>query len=281
MLYPNRNQGVSVHLPKWADTVGWASREPRVLDSMKTGYPRFFVARVVHRLAMRLLGIRHLREGHPLKSEQSDVETICGELAMVLDTPRHARMCRSVLTEWRAALNGGTAGVDIGVYTVTWDGNITPVDQENIHDHDEPPRRIDDEDIILVSYPAELALDAKAFWQHTGSGISSRRATHWLENAPFLSSTPPVPKPLPPPAEAVERLEQAKEQLKYRIATGQSSDTLAVSPSDVFLFPTGMSAIAETTAAIKTLRQPTPSSAYRVAVFGYAPSPSFSSTVTH
>ncbi len=271
MLYPNRNQGVSVHLPKWADTVGWASREPRVLDSMKTGYPRFFVARVVHRLAMRLLEIRHSQEGHPIKSEQSGIETIYGELAMVLDTRRHGSMCRSILTEWSAIRDGGTPAVDIGVFTVTWDGKITAVDQENIPDCVDSPRRVGDEDIVLVSYPAELALDAKAFWQHTGFGISSRRATHWLESAPFLSSTPLVPRLLPSPAEAAQRVELAREQLKHRIATGQSSDPLAVSPSDVFLFPTGMSAIAETTAAIKTLRQPTPSSPYRVAVFGSAP----------
>ena len=281
MLYPNRNQGVSVHLPKWADTVGWASREPRVLDSMKTGYPRFFVARVVHRLAMRLLEIRHSGEGPPIKSERSGVETICGQLAMVLDTRRHGRMCHSILTEWSSVRDAGTPAVDIGVYTVTWDGKITAVDQENISDHADSPRRIGDEDIVLVSYPAELALDAKAFWQHTGFGISSRRATHWLESAPFLSSTPSIPRPLLSPAEAAQRVELAKDKLKHRIATGQSSDNLAVSPSDVFLFPTGMSAIAETTAAIKTIRQPTSSSPYRVAVFGFDPLPSFSSTTTH
>ena len=239
---------------------------------MKTGYPRFFVARVIHRLAMRLLGIRHSRDGHPVNSEQSGGETIGGELAMVLDTRRHARMCRSILTEWSVVRNGGTPADAIGVYVVTWDGKVTAVDQENIPNQLDPPRRIGDEDIVLVSYPAELALDAKAFWQHTGFGISSRRATHWLESAPFLSSTPSAPRPLPSPAEAAQRVELAKEQLKHRIATGQSSEALAVSPSDVFLFPTGMSAIAETTAAIQTLRQPTPSSPYRVAVFGSAPS---------
>ncbi|KAK0610666.1 pyridoxal phosphate-dependent transferase [Bombardia bombarda] len=53
-LPPKDQHAVGVHLPKWADTVGWASREPRVVEAMTTGYPRFFIPRVVDQLAERL-----------------------------------------------------------------------------------------------------------------------------------------------------------------------------------------------------------------------------------
>ncbi|KAK3290952.1 putative cystathionine gamma-synthase/beta-lyase [Chaetomium fimeti] len=211
------NLGVSVHLPKWADTVGWASREPRVLDVMKTGYPRFFVPRVVHQLAMRLL-----------VGQQSDTAFandigIHGDgeerLATLLNSAQHGRECRKVLPEWSKERMTNTKAAHIGVYAVTWDGKVSPVQEADNPDGNEPTRETGEEDIILATYPAELALEAKSFWQHT-----------------------------------------ARAALKDRIATGQSSPAhnLHVAPSDVFLFPTGMSAIAAIATAIKSLRPPTP-----------------------
>lgn len=266
IVRPNNIQGVSVHLPKWADTVGWASREPRVLDAMTTGYPRFFVARVVHKLAMRLLEIHNAREG-TVDGEDAGVGTSGGRLAMLLDTVRHADMCRRMLEEWCLVRTEGERIVDIGVYNVTWDGKITTVGSGEKLTQGGSARKIGDEDIVLLSFPVELALDAKSLWQHTGFGISSRRATHWLDNAPFLSTATPQ-NSLSPPPDAAQRVGQAKADIKERLATGNSSSTLTVSPSDVFLCPTGMTAIAETADAIKSLRQHTPDSPYRVAVFG-------------
>jgi hypothetical protein len=34
---------ISVSLPKWADNVGYEEGEARVIDTMQTGYPRFFI----------------------------------------------------------------------------------------------------------------------------------------------------------------------------------------------------------------------------------------------
>ena len=34
---------ISVSLPKWEDNVGYEEGDPRVLDKMETGYPRFFI----------------------------------------------------------------------------------------------------------------------------------------------------------------------------------------------------------------------------------------------
>jgi cystathionine gamma-synthase len=262
-------QGVSVHLPKWADTVGWASREPRVLNAMKTGYPRFFIPRVVDRLAMQLLDAQQRRAG-----ETGDGEKGAGtKLAIVLDSVGHAQTCRKTLPAWNDPASERFCPADIGVYIVSWEGRITPVEAvDGVPGDGDIESAVADgnEDVVLVTYPAELAAEAKVFWQHTGYGISSRRATHWLEHAPFLSTASPDPGSMPSPAEIARQAEQARSTLKSRIAAGQSSaaDNLEVSPSDVFLFPTGMTAIAEIAAAIKSLRRATPDNPYRVAVFG-------------
>lgn len=39
---PDSPHAVSVCLPRWADVIGYEQREPRVIEAMKTGYPRFF-----------------------------------------------------------------------------------------------------------------------------------------------------------------------------------------------------------------------------------------------
>lgn len=251
--------------------MGWASRESRVLEAMKTGYPRFFVSRVVDRLAMRLLEIYQSCTASSGDNGVSGVEGNGQRLAMLLVSVRHARLCRKAFPEWNLAQTATSS--DIGVYLVTWDGRITPVDES---DEVDPRAPVGQEDIVLVSYPAELATEAKAFWQHTGFGISSRRATHWLEHAPFLSAGL---KPMPSPPHMARLVKNAREVLKQRIATGYSapSSNLHVSPSDVFLFSTGMTAINETADAIKSLRPSTPSCPNRVAVFGsvFPPLPPF------
>jgi cystathionine gamma-synthase len=39
---PDSPHAVSVCLPTWADIIGYEDKEPRVVDKMRTGYPRFF-----------------------------------------------------------------------------------------------------------------------------------------------------------------------------------------------------------------------------------------------
>lgn len=270
-------QGVSVHLPKWADTVGWATREPRVLKEMRTGYPRFFIPRVADRLAMQLLG---LHEPETASAQEISGGKSRAKLGLVLSTLRYAQLCRQALCAWNPRQDQ-ISPADMGVYIVGWEGQITAVKENgDLPKHLETvsSEAIGTEDIFLVSYPAELALEAKAFWQHTGFGISSRRATHWLRNAPFLAG-----KTVSPSVDSVEarsKVEWASSQLKRRIAVGQAaqSDGITLAEDDVFLYQAGMTAIVEMAATIKSLRPPSPDSTYRVAVFGlvFAQSPSLS-----
>ncbi|KAL2163831.1 hypothetical protein VTH06DRAFT_5890 [Thermothelomyces fergusii] len=258
-LPPGNPHGVSVHLPKWADTVGWASRETRVLEVMKTGYPRFFVPRVVDRLAARLLE----RQKEALGDGRGEKQ------AILLNSVRHARFCREAFPRLSPQPERAKPP-EIGVFVVTWEGQITPIPQEGVGDAPQRTQTVGEEDILLVTFPADLYLAAKAFWQHTGFGISSRRATYWLENAPFLVPAA-APKALTSPAERARQLGEGLDALKKWIAAGHSSpaDNLHVSASDVFLFPTGMTAIAQTATAIKSLLPVDSPSPPRVAVFGF------------
>ncbi|MEX1010114.1 MAG: PLP-dependent transferase, partial [Chthoniobacterales bacterium] len=45
---------VSVCLPTWADIIGYEEKEPRVLDTMRTGYPRFFFHPLINQVRAAL-----------------------------------------------------------------------------------------------------------------------------------------------------------------------------------------------------------------------------------
>ncbi|KAK4136061.1 PLP-dependent transferase [Trichocladium antarcticum] len=266
-LPPGDPHGISVHLPKWADTVGWAAREARVVDAMKTGYPRFFIPRVVDQLVARLLRICGRRAG---LGQGSDGGKPGGKLGLLFATRRHATICRRTLLSKPDAQPGK---LDIGRYAISWDGKITMLagpGQDAGTEQPEPSASVGQECIYLVSYPPELGARAKSFWQHTGFGISSRRATYWLERAPFLSEGV-VPEPRLSSTELSLQVDQAKAEIKRRIATGHSapSEGFVVSDDDVFLFHTGMTAMAEAVDAVKALHPPTSDSPPRLAVFGF------------
>jgi cystathionine gamma-synthase len=47
---PDSVHAVSVCLPNWADVIGYEEKEARVIDRMRTGYPRFFFHPLVHKV---------------------------------------------------------------------------------------------------------------------------------------------------------------------------------------------------------------------------------------
>ncbi len=54
MPIPSSPHAVSVCLPTWADVVGYEEKEPRVIDRMQTGYPRFFLHPLVEEVCREL-----------------------------------------------------------------------------------------------------------------------------------------------------------------------------------------------------------------------------------
>lgn len=75
---PDSLHAVSVCLPRWADIIGYEGKEPRVIDRMRTGYPRFFF----HPLVQKLRGTLDPKPGRdvlPFACEQAARE--CAALA--------------------------------------------------------------------------------------------------------------------------------------------------------------------------------------------------------
>ncbi|EAA27843.1 PLP-dependent transferase [Neurospora crassa] len=282
-LPPGNPHGISVHLPTWEDTLGWAKRDPRVVDTMKTGYPRFFIPRVVERLADRLL--EHFTQIHSHSDSGFDLKN---KHALIVSTGHHALMCRHFFRQKFDPASDQK--VTFPILIAHWDGTISAVRE---HEHDlptikaqpppPPPPPLGQEDIFLVPYPTNMFPFAKSFWQHTGFGISSRRATYWMDSAPFFfQSTPPTstssdhqPNPPTPTPFDESTTTTALSLLRTRLAKSYSSlPSAPVSPSDIFLYPTGMSSTAALSTAIKSLvlSTSTPSDPPRipsVALFGF------------
>jgi cystathionine gamma-synthase len=51
---PDSPHAVSVCLPTWPDIIGYEEKEPRVLDQMRTGYPRFFFHPLINQVRTAL-----------------------------------------------------------------------------------------------------------------------------------------------------------------------------------------------------------------------------------
>ncbi|KAF5602631.1 cystathionine beta-lyase [Fusarium subglutinans] len=225
-LPPGDKHGVSVYIPTWEDTEVWGRRDPELIAQLKTGYPRFFVPLVVNELAERLLTWTSGLPWRLLETEfrnglrQSLKEP--GRSAMLITARHHAKDLQGYLEK---QLTRAFA------FVVDFDGNIRPVKKSE--------NRSDLNEISVVVYPPRGAKEAKAFWQHTGFGISSRRATYWLENAPFINRGRELPEAILPIQEAKE----AKVAIQQRIADSFGTEDNKLKKSDVLLYPTGMSAI--------------------------------------
>ncbi|KAI8722522.1 hypothetical protein NCS52_00396200 [Fusarium sp. LHS14.1] len=174
-LPPGDKHAVSVYLPTWKDTLAWAQRNPELLAQMKTGYPRFFVPLIVRELSERLLEwtASRIPEDETTKELRS-LLTETGRSAMLFPAFHLADMGKKYLQ-----LHTERA---VAVVQIAFDGSICTPDAVPLE-----ASGFSAGDICAVVHPRELAVEAKAFWQHTGYGVSTRRATYWLEHAPFLN----------------------------------------------------------------------------------------------
>jgi cystathionine gamma-synthase len=236
-----------VYIPTWKDTVAWARREPDLISQLKTGYPRFFVPLVVGQLAEQLLQRTSSESASDeLPPELRVLLAEPGRSTMLLPAGHHARMCEEYLNTQD---KGQT-------FVLQADFN------KGVRFAKDLTKKCTLDEIYAVVYPRGLAVEAKAFWQHTGFGISSRRATYWLENAPFLNHTSRAYTGHLPDEEASE----SKLEVQKRIADLFSTDTDRLDVDDVFLYPSGMSSISHTADTIRHLNT---NGKATVAIFGY------------
>lgn len=222
--------------------MAWAQRHPEFLAKLRTAYPRFFIARVVLDLAAEILKHTAISFSEP-------------QLAILTAAYRAAESCRTYFAK---------VGIsDSRIICVRFSGEITVVEKGYI-----PLDNTPDKQIYAVTYPESRAPEGKAFWQHTGAGITTRTAVYWLEHAPFLENRQVYAEKCP----AVLPLEDGDEAMitiRQRIADSVSSPSLTISVDNVTLYPTGMSAISNTSLSIRNLYH-RPDGIHRVAVFGYS-----------
>lgn len=233
-LPPGDPHGVSVSLPRWEDTVGWAKRDKRVIERMTTGYPRFFVPLIVRELASNI--IRATLSG---SYESLDIPF----------SPDHADKLDALLVPTRFMsiechdyLQSYAPDDDFQTVALTMEGIRSA---ENYHEISGNGTA----QVYAVIFRGSTSEgEAKAFWQHTGFGISSRCASYWLSNAPCLKDSSRVPDELP----QERAVSEAQSGVRKRVAGLLSSPAIGVTERDVWLFHTGMSAITHSAYALSS-----------------------------
>ncbi|RDW67926.1 putative o-succinylhomoserine (thiol)-lyase [Coleophoma cylindrospora] len=136
----------SVSLPTWRDNVAYEEGQERVLSKMVTGYPRFFIHKLIVAFAEDIVK----RYGSQ------------GQQAMLFPSTKCARRCAKFIISRDSSIDAAA----ISVLDLVLD---TAVDTPEILRKISPT-------ISAVLFPGELFPYAKQYWQHSGDGVSSRRA---------------------------------------------------------------------------------------------------------
>ncbi|KAK6352696.1 hypothetical protein TWF730_009508 [Orbilia blumenaviensis] len=283
----NTEHAISVSLPTWRSNVGYEENEKWVVSKMRSGYPRFFI--------------------HPeivaLEQSISDIYGRAQERCMMFPSAAIATACQSFIVQRLQSPKDGLKTADHNIRII----HLTSISWRESTLH---PRA----DVWVVFLPDLLYPIAREFWQHTGEGISSRRAVFVhkvlkegglsLEESsglPVLNDARhrgpsryakhyggsavtflnPRKQPDSPGSEGTstndfvemrygrnleaDSVQQAKLAIKQRISgsIATCADPIAqtstqgrfqkISPEDVFLFPTGMSAIYNTHRLLRSL----------------------------
>jgi cystathionine gamma-synthase len=235
-------QALSVHLSTYCDVIGWAQRKPELLGKLKAGYPRFLIPAAVIILSTRLRGIYYFQQ--QIRNTKLDQTRW-----FLFATARHASLCRDYID---SGLQTKRRRDPIEIFVVLFDDNIRPLDatrdmQKLVHHDRNSP-------LFAVTVPGELRPKASSFLQHTGFGISSRRAVYWQANS--LTLRPPGHKPVPLQSlqsESFARLQGSQDQAQPPIENLKQEiigphpflDTTMGTDSENLLYLTGMAAISE------------------------------------
>ncbi|KAF9078832.1 PLP-dependent transferase [Rhodocollybia butyracea] len=197
---PFTPHAISVSLPTWRDNVDYEKGDERVLGTMVSGYPRFFIGLNIQKLAeicVQKFGAQ-------------------GESAMLFPSQKTADACRTFIHE-RSALER----IKIPARLIQL--LICPEDKAN------KAVLINSEDcdcngstsilnLHIVLFPSEAGPFAKQFWQHCGAGISSRLAEQCLSLLPDVSPTS-SPQPPRPSFKAFNKHYSVKEALRVSSPT--------------------------------------------------------------
>ncbi|KAH6677500.1 pyridoxal phosphate-dependent transferase [Halenospora varia] len=136
----------SVSLPTWADNVGYEEGQERVVGKMTTGYPRFFIHKAIAAFAEDVV-----------KAHGN-----AGQSAMLFPSCRTAQGCANFIRAREPSL----AVSDVQVVNLVLDKSKAISETlAKVHPS-----------ISAVVFRKDLFPIAKQYWQHSGDGVSSRRA---------------------------------------------------------------------------------------------------------
>eukprot|EP00934_Nitzschia_sp_Nitz4_P008420 Nitzschia sp. Nitz4//scaffold31_size150131//107860//109758//NITZ4_002844-RA/size150131-processed-gene-0.117-mRNA-1//1//CDS//3329547707//8410//frame0 len=157
---PFDEHACSVSLPTWSSVVGYEEGDQSVTSAMTCGYPRF----VYHPYVLQLA--------------QVFLETFSkgNEDCLVLPTREAALRCRSFMQQ---AIEPDTLTEDVALVERPETDGLTPPYQPRTNIRIEA---LEEACVFAVIFPAktEAGMAAKAYWQHTGEIVSSRRASRAL-----------------------------------------------------------------------------------------------------
>lgn len=184
-------------LPTWKSNVGYEEGEKWVVDNMTTGYPRFFIHKGIEALAAVVA---------------STFGRIPGQRAMMFPNKAIAQRCVDFLhAKTPAELLEGLDTVNLVLDTSNPDvGPLLPIRPT----------------ISAVLFHPDAFPYAKQYWQHSGDGVSSRRAEfcHNLLTQGLLVPDDPSRSPKP------SARTKTKGPRRYQRTMSQDGNTPAVTP---------------------------------------------------
>ncbi|SCU78810.1 LADA_0A07800g1_1 [Lachancea dasiensis] len=151
---PNTKHAVSVCLPTWDSNIGYEEGDQNVVDSMTTGYPRFFIHKSIQQLCNNLTA----------KFAKED------ETCLVFPSYQVAKRCR----EFVRVKGDKSARVRI----------LQLATQPPANEEERLWRR--ECKIAVVFTPKDSFGLLKQYWQHTGEIVSSRMAEYVLQELALL-----------------------------------------------------------------------------------------------
>lgn len=227
---PVDEHACSVSLPTWSAVVGYEEGNPTVTQAMQCGYPRF----VYHPYVLQLM--RHISEQH------ADAKEDC----LLMPSIYAARRCQIFLLR---SLLGDDAPDDLPDPALVGRLPAHVVEEQIRQTSASSKIRVvsintqNRAEVHAVIFPATTAAgtQAKAYWQHTGEVVSSRRAQACLQDLGVpLQKTVTIEQYTCHEHGSVtpDSVDDAFTQLRTSLAGWART-----APDDVFLTPSGMSAV--------------------------------------
>ena len=229
---PFDEHACSVSLPTWSSVVGYEEGDPSVTSAMRCGYPRF----VYHPYVLQLMNVVLDKYGNGKED------------CLVLPTKQAALRCQAFLQQ---SLEKAKTTDNAMIERPEGQGatNVSDTSNSRIRTVTFP-----EVNVHAVLFPAETmaGMAAKAYWQHTGELVSSRRAEQVLkilgQDVNKRVTCGPVDGSVPSILHSCDEHvcnsstqqhdKNSFEQLKQRIV-----DWTGVPMDFVFLTPSGMSTI--------------------------------------